>query len=117
MGRQAHFAAHLPHGLLLALSQERLAAQGLPTKGRKAELLERLQLAESQRCGAQSTARPRHLLLACDGAALLCNEGHGGAAHEQEPPEDLIEDTLLYAEGWLSAHMTAAEKDLVTASL
>ena len=99
-------------GLLVALSQERLAAQGLPTKGRKAELLERLQSTESQRSGAQSMARPRHLLLSCDGAALLCNEGRGGAANEQESPSDLIEDALLYAEGWLSAHMAAAEEDL-----
>ena len=57
-------------------------------------------------------ARPRHLLLSCDGAALLCNEGRGGAANEQESPSDLIEDALLYAEGWLSAHMAAAEEDL-----
>lgn len=120
-----HMKVGSPRGTSASLaslvhSQERLAAHGLPTKGRKAELLERLQSTESQRSGAQSTARPRHLLLSCDGAARLCNKGHRGAAHEQEQneqePSDLIEDTLLYAEGWLSAHMTAAEEGLSNVS-
>ncbi len=84
--------------------QEALRGRGLPTSGRKAELLQRLQADDAAArpaappAASSAQAPPRHMLLPSEGAARLCDDGDGPAAGD---------DALLLAEGWLNAHMRA----------